>query len=103
MKFPKTISVLQFVSGDNCELLETRETLHREVITETDKSEVLRLDGGHYLYDVKIQEVIEKVREWLQKSRERMNNLEIISRLDRLLFLSVQPGCSFSAIESDFL
>ena len=47
MKFPKTISVLQFVSGDNCELLETRETLHREVITETDKSEVLRLDGGH--------------------------------------------------------
>ena len=67
LKFPETIPVLQFVSGDNCELLETWETLHREVITETDKSEVLRLDGGHYLHYERKQEVVEKVREWLQK------------------------------------
>ena len=67
MKFPETIPVLQFVSGDNCELLETWETLHREVITETDKSEVLRLDGGHYLHFGKKQEVVEKVKEWLQE------------------------------------
>ena len=67
LKFPETIPVLQFVSVDNCELLETWETLHREVITETDKSEVLRLDGGHYLHYERKQEVVEKVREWLQK------------------------------------
>lgn len=67
MKFPETIPVLQFVSGDNCELLETWEMLHREVITETDKSEVLRLDGGHYLHFGRKQEVVEKVREWLRK------------------------------------
>ena len=67
LKFPETIPVLQFVSGDNCELLKTWETLHREVITETDKSEVLRLDGGHYLHYERKQEVVEKVREWLQK------------------------------------
>ena len=65
LKFPETIPVLQFVSGDNCELLETWETLHREVITETDKSEVLRLDGGHYLHYERKQEVVEKVREWI--------------------------------------
>ena len=67
MKFPETVPVLQFVSEDNCELLETWETLHREVITETDMSEVLRLDGGHYLHFERKQELIEKVREWVRK------------------------------------
>ena len=67
MKFPKDIPVLQFVSGDNCELMEVWEQLHREVITETDKSEVLRLDGGHYLHYERKQEIIEKVKEWIQK------------------------------------
>ena len=67
MKFPETVPVLQFVSGDNCELLETWETLHREVITETDMSEVLRLGGGHYLHFERKQELVEKVREWVRK------------------------------------
>ena len=65
MKFPETIPVLQFVSEDNCELMETWERLHREVITETDKSELLRLDGGHYLHYERKQEIVEKVKEWL--------------------------------------
>ena len=66
MKFPETVPVLQFISGDNCELMETWEILHREVITETDKSEVLRLDSGHYLHFERKQELVEKVREWIQ-------------------------------------
>lgn len=70
MKFPETVPVLQFVSGDNCELLETWETLHREVITETDKSDVLRLDGGHYLHFERKQELVEKVREWVRNVEE---------------------------------
>ncbi len=41
--------------------------LHREVITETDRSEVRRLDGGHYLYYEKKQEIIDKVKGWMQK------------------------------------
>ena len=65
MKFPKSVPVLQFVSGDNCELLESWEPLHREVITETDKSEVLRLDGGHYIHFEWKQKIVEKVREWV--------------------------------------
>lgn len=67
MKFPETVPVLQFVSEDNCELLETWELLHKEVITETDMSEVLRLEGGHYLHFERKQELIEKVREWVRK------------------------------------
>ena len=67
MKFPEKVPVLQFVSEDNCELLETWELLHREVITETDMSEVLRLEGGHYLHFERKQELIEKVREWVRK------------------------------------
>lgn len=44
MKFPNNMPVLQFVSGDNCELMAAWEQLHREVIIEMNKSEVLRLD-----------------------------------------------------------
>lgn len=54
MKFPETIPVVvkccSSFRGDNCELLETWETLHREVISETDKSKVVRLNGGYYLH-----------------------------------------------------
>ena len=67
MKFPKDIPVLQFVSGDNCEFMEAWEQLHREVITEMDKSEVVRLDGGHYLHFECKKEIVDKVNEWIQK------------------------------------
>ena len=60
MKFPRDILVLQFVSGDNCELMAAWEQLHREVITETDKSEVLRMDGGHYLHFEHKEEIVDK-------------------------------------------
>lgn len=66
MKFPSNIPVLQFVSGDNCNLLESWELLHREVITETDRSEVLRLEGGHYLHFERKDEIVNKIRDWLQ-------------------------------------
>ncbi len=65
MKFPNNMPVLHFVSGDNCELMEKWEQLHRDVITETDKSEVLRLDGGHYLHFECKQKIVDKVKEWI--------------------------------------
>lgn len=67
MKFPHNIPVLQFISGDNCNLLESWERLHREVITEVDRSEVLILEGGHYLHFERKKEIAEKVRDWVQK------------------------------------
>lgn len=65
MKFPENIPVLQFVSSSNCELMDSWEPLHREVITEENKSEVLRLDGGHYLHFERLQEIVEKVNAWI--------------------------------------
>lgn len=65
MKCPNNMPVLQFVSGDNCELMGVWEQLHRVVITETDKSEVLWLDVEHYLHFESKQEIVDKVKEWL--------------------------------------
>lgn len=69
-KLPENIPVLQFVSGDNCELMESWETLHKEVITETDKSKALWQDGGHCLHFERKQDVVEEVKEWMQKVEE---------------------------------
>lgn len=65
VKFPEDLPVLQFISSSNCEIMDLWEPLHREVITETDRSEVIRLDGGHYLHFERRQEIVEKVNEWI--------------------------------------
>lgn len=65
MKFPESMPVLQFISSSNCEIMDLWEPLHREVITEADRSEVIRLDGGHYLHFERQQEIAEKVNGWI--------------------------------------
>lgn len=65
MKFPENLPVLQFISSSNCEIMDSWEPLHRDVISETGRSEVIRLDGGHYLHFERRQEIVEKVNEWL--------------------------------------
>lgn len=50
VKFPESMTVLQFISSSNCEIMNLWEPLHREVITETGRSEVICLDGGYYLH-----------------------------------------------------
>lgn len=65
VKFPESMPVLQFISSSNCEIMDLWEPLHREVITETGRSEVICLDGGHYLHFVRRQEIVEKVNEWI--------------------------------------
>ena len=67
MSFPESVPVLQFVSGVNCESMENWEQLHKDVITETKKSEVLVLDGGHYLHFERLPEIVEKVNTWIQE------------------------------------
>lgn len=67
MKFPESVPVLQFVSSDNCEVMEVWEKLHEDVITETETSEVIKLDGGHYLHYERKEEIIEKVNRWIRE------------------------------------
>ena len=67
MKFPEDMPVLQFVSSSNCEIMDSWEPLHRAVITESEKSKVIRLDGGHYLHFERQDEIVENVNEWILK------------------------------------
>lgn len=67
MRFPGDMPVLQFVSSSNCEIMDSWEPLHRAVITESGKSKVIRLDGGHYLHFERQDEIVENVNEWISK------------------------------------
>ena len=65
MKFPENLPVLQFVASSNCEIMSAWEQLHKDVITETIYSKVIRMDGGHYLHFVKKNEIAETVNQWI--------------------------------------
>lgn len=65
MKFPVHIPVLQFISSDSCKISEEWEPLHRSVITETNKSEVLHFGKKHYLHLEQRRSMAEKVKAWI--------------------------------------
>jgi pimeloyl-ACP methyl ester carboxylesterase len=65
MKFPENLPVLQFVASSNCEVMAAWEHLHKDVITETMFSKVIRMEGGHYLHFVKKTEIAETVNQWI--------------------------------------
>ena len=65
MKFPKNLPVLQFVACANCEVMAAWEQLHQDVIAETMYSQVIRMEGGHYLHFAKKTEIVETVSKWI--------------------------------------
>ena len=65
MKFPENLPVLQFVASANCEAMPAWERLHRDVITEAEYSEVIRMEGGHYLHFTKKEDIIDLVNQWI--------------------------------------
>lgn len=66
MRFPDEMPVLLFVSGSNCELLSTWEQLHRDVLPENGRGEVIRLEGGHYLHFEFLDQIVEYVKKWIE-------------------------------------
>ena len=64
MKFPENLPVLQFVASSNCEIMAAWEQLHKDLIMESEYSEVIRLEGGHYLHFIKKAEIAERVKQW---------------------------------------
>lgn len=66
MRFPDEMTVLLFVSGSNCELLSTWEQLHRDVMPENGRGEVVRLDGGHYLHFEFPDQIVQYVKKWIE-------------------------------------
>ena len=71
MKFPENLPVLQFVASANCEVMAAWEQLHKDVITETVYSQVIRMEGGHYLHFAKKTEIVEMVNQWIAFSRSK--------------------------------
>lgn len=66
MRFPDQTAVLEFVSGSNCELLSSWEQLHRDVLPENGRGEVIRLDGSHYLHFEYLDQIVEYVVDWIE-------------------------------------
>lgn len=66
MRFPDGMTVLQFVSGSNCDLMSTWEQLHRDVMPENGRGEVVRLDGGHYLHFEFPDQIVQYVKKWIE-------------------------------------
>lgn len=65
MKFPDNMPVLEFISKDNCETMKNWEILHREVLGDNERNEVLIIKGGHYLHLEQREKIVEKIREWI--------------------------------------
>lgn len=63
-KFPKSVSVLNFVAKKNCEIFPDWEKLHQDVIGNLDISEVVLLKGGHYLHFEKKKQPVEEIDIW---------------------------------------
>lgn len=64
-KFPVGIPVLNLVSSENCKSMDGWEQLHKDVIMNRGKSEVVVVDGSHYLHFDNPDAIIEKVNEWV--------------------------------------
>lgn len=64
MKFPESVPVLNFVAKENCEIFPDWEKLHQDVIGNLDISEVVLLEGGHYLHFEKKKQLVEEIDIW---------------------------------------
>lgn len=67
MKFPENVPVLNFVSERNCDIFGDWEELHKEVISNEESSQVVSLNGGHYLHLECLEEIVLEIREFMNK------------------------------------
>jgi len=67
LKFPKSIPVLNLISSDNAKLSPIWEQLHKDVITETDHSKVIMLEGSHLLHHDNRKGVLKEIKEFLNE------------------------------------
>lgn len=65
MRFSENVPVLHFISEASCHILGEWEQLHRSIIAETSKSEVLYFGKIHYLHLERRHDMAEKVISWI--------------------------------------
>ncbi|KAG4088970.1 alpha/beta-hydrolase [Neocallimastix lanati (nom. inval.)] len=65
MKFPETLPVLNFIATATCEYLPFWEEQHENVVTDTQHSELIKLEGTHYIHLDQRPAIVKKIKEWI--------------------------------------
>ena len=65
MKYPVGIPVLNFVSSENCGSFDKWEQFHNDVVLNRGKSELIVVEGSHYLHFDDPDTIVTKVNEWV--------------------------------------
>lgn len=64
LKFPEEIPVLFFLASQECDKLEQWYDLHEEIITDKKRSQMITLEGPHFLHYLYAPEIVDKFRQW---------------------------------------
>ena len=65
MTLPETVPALIFVASSNCEMMPEWEQLHHDIVTEKERSEIIRLQGEHYLHFDNLRNITDAVFAWI--------------------------------------
>ncbi|HEX3077879.1 MAG TPA: alpha/beta hydrolase, partial [Lachnospiraceae bacterium] len=66
LSFPEDIPVLYFLSSQNCEESEKWYELHEDVIKDKEHSEIMVLEGSHYLHYEYSSEMADEYKNWVE-------------------------------------
>jgi len=67
IKFPKSVPSLQILSSETCEEYPDWISIHEERIYESPLNEIVIMEGSHNIMYDKKQEVVDKVKSWIEK------------------------------------
>ena len=62
---PESVPALIFVASSNCDFMPEWEQLHKDIVTEKEHSEVIKLQGEHYLHFDNLQNITDAVFAWI--------------------------------------
>jgi len=65
LTFPETLPVLDFISSENVKTVRNWEDLHKAIVKETERSELIVLKGRHHLHLDNKENIVKKVQQWI--------------------------------------
>lgn len=69
LKFPQSVPVLYFLATSSCRDNPQWQALHEALLTKDTQSEIVVLEGGHYLHETHGRQLASIVEAWLQKGK----------------------------------
>ena len=69
LKFPSSVPVLYLLATSSCREDPKWQTLHEALLTSNSQSELVVLDGDHYLHETHGRQIASLVDDWLQKNK----------------------------------